>query len=129
MTASRPAFAAGRNIAIKVPQHRYAATVEFYQDTLGLPDLGARGTSHVFEFGTLRLWIDRVPHQSQTDVWLEVRTPDPDAAAEWLATRGTATRDELEPLGDVPGHWISDPAGVVLLMTTPDDDSLVSSPA
>lgn len=128
MSPRRPSFEAGRNVAIKVPQHRYAQTVEFYRDTLGLPDLGARSASHVFQFGSLRLWIDCVPHQSQTDVWLEVRTEDPDAAAEWLAARGTAVRDELEPLGDVPGHWISDPAGVVLLLTRTDEDSLLTSP-
>lgn len=116
-----PRFTAGRNIAIKVPRHRYAETVAFYRDVLGLPHVGSAPASETFQFGSLRLWIDCVPHQSQVDVWLEVRSDDPDAAARWLERRGTPVRDELEPLDGVPGHWISDPAGVVLLLTRTDE--------
>jgi hypothetical protein len=29
-----------------------------------------------------------------------------------LREAGTPVRDELEPLGDFPGNWISDPAGI-----------------
>ena len=31
-----PAFTGGRNVAIKVPEHAFEATVAFYRDTLGL---------------------------------------------------------------------------------------------
>lgn len=33
---TRPRFAPGRNIAMKVPAHEFEATVGFYRDTLGL---------------------------------------------------------------------------------------------
>jgi catechol 2,3-dioxygenase-like lactoylglutathione lyase family enzyme len=121
MQPESPRFGAGRNIAIKVPKHRYDATVAFYRDVLRLPHVGSYAASETFEFGSLRLWIDCVPHQSQVDVWLEVRSDDPDAAARWLQERGTPVRDELEPLGDMPGHWVSDPAGVVLLLARTDE--------
>jgi hypothetical protein len=125
MDEPAPAFSAGSNIAIKVPRYRWADTVAFYRDVLRLPYLGpyvgAAGESERFRFGALTLWIDCVAHQSQTDVWLEVRTADPDGAARWLSAHGTPLRDELEPLGDVAGHWISDPAGTVLLVSTRDE--------
>jgi hypothetical protein len=122
MQPDRPVFTAGRNIAIKVPKHRYAETVAFYRDVLRLPHVGTAAAYEIFEFGSMRLWIDCVPHQSQTDVWLEIRSDDPDAGSRWLQNRGTPLRDELEPLGDVPGHWVSDPSGVVLLLTRSGDE-------
>lgn len=109
-------FQAGSNIAIKVPAHRHAETVAFYRDVVRLPMVEERGDTAVFEFGPMRLWLDRVEHQSQTDVWLELRTGDLDAATAILATAGAPIRDGLEPLGDLPAHWVSDPAGVVLLL-------------
>ena len=66
-----------------------------------------------FEFGEMTLWIDRVPHQSKGDVWLELFSDDPDDA---LTRLGSPQRDELEPLDGVTGHWTSDPAGTVLLV-------------
>ena len=33
-----------------------------------------------------------------------------------LQSTGVTVRDELEPLGELPGHWIADPAGNVLLV-------------
>ena len=118
--STRPTFRAGGNIALKVPLYRYEATLAFYRDALGLPYLGSAGESHVFQYGPLRLWLDPVAHQSQVDVWLEVVTPDLAAGTAHLAAAGVPVRDELEPLGDLAGHWISDPAGVVLLLTTGD---------
>lgn len=61
----------------------------------------------------MTLWIDKVERQSQTDVWLELFSDDPDMALEKLQG---PLRDELEPLDNVNGHWTSDPAGVVLLV-------------
>lgn len=111
MTGS--AITPGKNIAIKVPLHRYDDTVAFYRDRIGLPVAREMENSTGFVFGNMTLWIDRVPHQSQVDVWLELFTDDPTAA---LTALGSPKRDELEPLDSVTGHWTSDPAGTVLLL-------------
>ena len=103
----------GRNIAIKVPSHRWHDTVAFYRDGAGLRLLRDDGTSMAFEFGSMVLWIDKVDTQSQVDVWLELFADDPDAALDRL---GSPQRDGLEPLDGVDGHWTSDPAGTVLLV-------------
>jgi hypothetical protein len=43
--------------------------------------------------------------------------PPTSSAMAHLKEAGTPVRDELEPLGDFPGHWISDPAGNILLVS------------
>ena len=98
----------GKNIAIKVPAHRWQETIEYYRDRVGLPVRRMLTDSVGFEFGQMTLWIDRVEKQSQTDVWLELFTDNPDAAVDRL---GGPVRDYLEPLEGVEGHWTSDPAG------------------
>ena len=103
----------GKNIAIKVPLHKWRDTVAFYRDRVGLPITNELTNSVGFSFGDVTLWIDRVERQSQVDVWLELFTDDPDAALRHLES---PKRDELEPLDDVNGHWTSDPAGVILLV-------------
>lgn len=103
----------GRNIAIKVPLYRYEETVAFYRDRVGLAVTRMMENSTGFGFGELTLWIDRVPHQSQRDVWLELFSDDP---AEALVRLESPQRDELEPLDSVTGHWTRDPAGTVLLV-------------
>lgn len=107
----------GQNIAIKVPLHKYAETVAFYRDKVGLKVAREMENSTGFDFNGFTLWIDRVRHQSQVDVWLELFSDDPDAS---LAALGSPQRDELEPLDSVTGHWTSDPAGVVLLLRKGD---------
>lgn len=108
----------GRNIAIKVPLHRWQETVAFYRDKVGLKPVKEMPDSVAFAFGAMTLWIDRVERQSQVDVWLELFSDDPDAALEHL---GSPKRDELEPLDGVNGHWTSDPAGAVLLLRQKKD--------
>ncbi|WP_028954914.1 glyoxalase/bleomycin resistance/dioxygenase family protein [Sulfitobacter sp. 20_GPM-1509m] len=103
----------GKNIAIKVPLHRWEETVAFYRDKVGLSVSRELDNSTGFDFGSMTLWIDRVPQQSQTDVWIELFDDDPTAA---LSRLGSPRRDELEPLTDVTGHWTSDPAGTVILL-------------
>ncbi len=103
----------GKNIAIKVPQHKWAETVAFYRDRVCLEVTKELSDSVAFSFGNMTLWVDRVERQSQTDVWLELFTDDPDQALQKLQS---PNRDALEPLDDVNGHWTSDPAGVVLLL-------------
>lgn len=103
----------GKNIAIKVPLHRWEDTVAFYREKVGLTVTRTLDNSTGFKFGSLTLWIDRVPQQSQTDLWIELFDDDPDAA---LSRLGSPRRDELEPLTNVTGHWTSDPAGTVILL-------------
>ncbi|WP_137110992.1 VOC family protein [Rhodobacter sp. SY28-1] len=103
----------GRNIAIKVPAHRWEEMLAFYRDRIGLAVRRDGPENIALAFGEITLWLDRVPQQSQVDVWLELTSDDPDAA---LAHLGSPQRDELEPLDGVSGHWTSDPAGVVLLL-------------
>jgi catechol 2,3-dioxygenase-like lactoylglutathione lyase family enzyme len=103
----------GKNIAIKVPLHRWEETVAFYRDPVGLRLAKQSPDTVAFEFGAMTLWIDRVERQSQVDVWLELFADDPDLE---LARLGSPKRDELEPLDGVHGHWASDPAGVILLV-------------
>jgi hypothetical protein len=103
----------GRNIAIKVPLYKWAETVAFYRDKVGLTVIQEQEDSVAFGFGSMKLWIDRVDRQSQVDVWLELFTDDP---VDTMAELGSPMRDELEPLDGVPGHWTSDPAGTVLLV-------------
>ena len=111
-----PAIRPGKNIAIKVPLHKWAETVAFYRDKLGLTVTREMENSTGFDFNGFTLWIDRVPHQSQVDVWLELFTDDPSGA---LTSLGSPQRDELEPLDSVTGRRTSDPAGVVLLLRQP----------
>lgn len=103
----------GKNIAIKVPLHKWEDTVAYYRDKVGLKIVKTLANSIGFAFGPMTLWIDRVERQSQVDIWLELFSDDPDGA---LAKLGSPRRDELEPLDGVNGLWTSDPAGVVLLV-------------
>lgn len=120
-----PSFTGGVNIAMKIPQADYAATVAFYRDTLGwtleeVDDTGAPTVtrSYVVDFGPCRLWLDEVPTTARSDVWLEVRTDDLGAAAERLAGAGVPIVDEVEPVDGLgsTAHWIRNPAGVVHLL-------------
>ncbi len=134
-TSQTPDFAGEKNIAVKIPRHVYEATVRFYRDVLGLPFLGHSETSESFPHGSpafdlhgMRLWLDEVPGYSKSDVWLQVQTSDVERAMAHLATEGVPVRDELEPLGDFPGHWISDPAGNILLVSQQGVDSTLIPP-
>ncbi|MFB9310049.1 hypothetical protein BJY17_000497 [Agromyces hippuratus] len=118
MTEQHPAFSGGRNIAMKVPPHRYEATVRFYRDVLQLPAVsGPNGDATGFEFGPCNLWIDHCPGLSQAEVWLELVASDTGSAAEVLENAGIARRDEIEDLGTgFDGFWISSPSDVIHLV-------------
>jgi hypothetical protein len=73
-----------------------------------------------FEFGSNQLWIDRVSGMSQAEIWLELATPDVKAAAEHLKEAGVTRCDEIEPLGDYDGFWISSPASIIHMVAKPD---------
>lgn len=114
-------FRGGVNIAMKIPKAHFEETVAFYRDVLGFElreETGEQvGRSYSLSFGPNRLWLDMVENYAQSDVWLELRTTDLEAAAEVLRRKGTATRDELERFPEgVRAHWISNPAGVVHLL-------------
>jgi catechol 2,3-dioxygenase-like lactoylglutathione lyase family enzyme len=112
-----PAFSGGANIAIKCPSHTYDQTISFYRDTLGLPLIEEEAEGCIFQFGPVRLWIDRVPNLSHPDIWLELETNDTESAAAYLKNHGVVRRDEIEQLReDFDGFWICDPAGVIHLV-------------
>lgn len=115
----RPRFRGGKNVAMKVPAHRYEATVAFYEETLGLERLPEHDTPS-FAFGPMTLWIDRVPHLSQSELWLEVQCDDAEQAEDWLRSQGVPRGDALEPLpGDFKGYWIVAPPDIVHLVSQP----------
>ena len=115
-------FRGGRNIAMKVPPHRWEATVAFYERTLGLAVRRREQASVAFEFGPGVLWIDRVDHLSHAEVWLEIVADDVPAAASHLASSGTVRCDGVEALPrDLEGFWIVNPADVVHLVARSDD--------
>jgi hypothetical protein len=112
-----PRFVAGDNVAMKVPLHRFDATVRFYRDTVGLPPIEVAPPSACFAFGALRLWIDPVPQIGHAELWLELRTPDLARAAARLQSAGVVRCDAIEALPpDLSACWISNPAGIVHLL-------------
>ena len=117
-------FAGGRNIAMKVPPHLWDATVHFYRDVVGLKVIEKSPTtppSVCFEFGANQLWIDRVDGLSQAEIWLELSTPDVQAAASHLKSAGIVRRDEIEPLPEgFEGFWIQNPASIIHMVKKPD---------
>ncbi len=113
----KPAYSGGPNIAMKVPPHRFEATVDFCRDTLGMAEIEDLKPNIVFAFGTNRLWIDRTPEVEHAELWLQVQTDDLEAAADRLERLRSIRADGIEPLADgFSGFWISSPAGVVHLM-------------
>jgi catechol 2,3-dioxygenase-like lactoylglutathione lyase family enzyme len=113
----QPTFTGGRNLAMKVPPHEFDATVRFYRDVLGLPEITTHPPSIGFKFGSCNLWIDRVAGISQAEVWLEVVTSDIAAASTHLADAGIVRRDEIEPLpAGFEAFWVSSPASIIHLV-------------
>lgn len=112
-----PKFTAGQNIAMKIPSHVYDQTVDFYRNVLQLPQITTKLPEIVFEFGDKLLWLDKVDHLSQAEIWLEIRSDDIDAAAKYLKEKGVVRRDEIEPLSQgFAGFWIASPAEIIHLI-------------
>jgi catechol 2,3-dioxygenase-like lactoylglutathione lyase family enzyme len=117
-----PRFRAGRNIAMKVPAHQYAATVRFYREILGLKSIDAKPPAVGFEFGASQLWIDAVASLSQAEIWLEIVTDDIATADRVLAAGGAVRCDHVEDLPeDMQALWISSPASIIHLVCTDRD--------
>jgi len=107
-------YKGGRNIAMKLPLRVYHQTLAFYRDTLDLPVLEEGPNGAIIDFGPIRLNLDKVPNQSQTDIWLQVTTDDTTAARSLLADR---VCDEVEALPDAfNGFWIAAPSGTIHLI-------------
>ena len=108
-------FYPGNNIAIKVPSHEFAKTVEFYRDILCLTLIEDDGI--VFDFQGKKLWIDCVNSLSQAEIWLEIRTDDVKAAKTYLSGKGVTFRDDIENLPeDFNGFWIAGPSNIIHLV-------------
>lgn len=111
-------FSGGRNIAMKVPPHRYDETVRFYRDVVGLEQIEPGNPDVSFAFGANRLWIDRVETVSQAELWLELTADDVPAAADRLEAAGVVRCDAIEELPDgFNGFWIASPADIVHLVS------------
>ena len=115
-------FRGGINIAMKIPSHLYTQTVTFYRDVLQLPLIDKQDTSVVFQFGTNRLWLDRVEQLSQAEIWLEVVTEDVSKAAQYFDSKEVTRRDEIEVLPEgFEGFWVSKPANIIHLISKSDE--------
>lgn len=124
MALGKAKFRGGRNIAMKLPERDYAKTLTFYAETLGLEVISQDEAGAIIAFGDLRLHLDRIPHQSQTDIWLEVQTNETNAARQSLAEQGVTICDEVEPLPDgFDGFWVAAPNGTIhLIDQAPEGD-------
>ncbi|MBT8143340.1 MAG: hypothetical protein KJO55_01490 [Gammaproteobacteria bacterium] len=117
----KPRFRGGINIAVKVPDHQFDATLAFYRDVLGLEQVEVDGDSRAFAFGANRLWLDPMPSLSKSEIWLELETENTSTAAEYFAKQGVARRDGVEAIpADVDGFWVCDPASNILLIHAND---------
>jgi catechol 2,3-dioxygenase-like lactoylglutathione lyase family enzyme len=96
----------GRNIAMKVPAAEFAATVAFYEKTLGFRVVSREASSVRFDHGGGHF------------LWLEIHTTDLQAAEQQLKEAGIQRCDEVELLPEgMKAFWIKNPAGVVHLVT------------
>ena len=113
-------FTAGKNIALKVPDHEFQDTVRFYREILGFADAieyTESAASVAVEFGPNVLWIDRVTTLSQAEIWLEIKTDNIAAARLELEAQGVRTRESIEPLpANIDGFWIAGPSNIIHLL-------------
>ena len=118
----KPKFEGGVNIALKIPQGKYAQTLDFYQNVLGFGleevDMKNHPTvsrSHRCQFGSNTLWLDCVPNYTHSEAWLELKVNDMETATAHLKANGIDTCDELEDIPET-NHWVMDPAGTVFIL-------------
>ncbi|MEQ8858189.1 MAG: hypothetical protein RIC56_06040 [Pseudomonadales bacterium] len=107
----------GSNVAMKIPTHQFDAAVEAYE-RLGIPVLERTAACVTFEFGPMRLHLDRVTHLSQAEIWLEFIVADRNAAAGAVERAGFTRCDGVEALpAGFPGFWVTSPAAIVHLVS------------
>lgn len=115
-------FSAGRNIAIKVPSHKYSRTVEFYKDVFGFPIIDRGPGSVIYQFGDKRLWIDSEEQISQAEMWLEIATNNVESAEKHLKKNGVVHRNRIEKLPEgFEGFWITNPTEIIHLVSSDRD--------
>jgi len=114
--ASENCIRGGRNIAMKVPPHKFEATVEAYE-ALGLPVTFRNDSMVTFLYGPMNLHIDCCPAFSQAELWLEFVSDDLRAAEKKFVTAGFDRRDEVENLPGHRGFWVCNPASIIHLVT------------
>lgn len=123
MNDSAGIYKAGKNIAIKVPEHEYHETVRFYREVLGFEDafeFDPENTSTAVKFGANILWVDSVVTLSQAEIWLEILTDDITAARDHLVKKGVQIRQSIEQLpDDVQALWIAAPGNLIHLLRKP----------
>lgn len=118
-------FSGGTNIALKIPKYKYEETVHYYKEILGLQvkeELITNPTvsrTHSVVFGPNTLWLDCVDNYTQPEIWLEINTQDVPGATSYLAQKGVTTKDEFEKIPN-DKHWVTDPAGTVMILSTPE---------
>lgn len=111
----------GIDIAMKVPPHQYQQTLDFYRQTLRLPEITDKAPATGFILGPNRLWIDEAPGISQAEVWLELFTPDSHAAEKHIEQHGVVRCDAVEPLPEgFKGGWIMNPCNIVHMLREPE---------
>ena len=116
-----PEIKGGIDIAMKVPPHQYQQTLDFYRQTLRLPEITDKAPATGFILGPNRLWIDEAPGLSQAEVWLELFTPDFHAAEKHVEQHGVVRCDAVEPLPEgFKGGWIMNPCNIVHMLREPE---------
>lgn len=111
----------GKNIAFKIPKFRFEETLAFYRSLPGfnLQPYGKpeESTSYFCKFDHITIWFDCMENYTKSDVWLELETDDLEFSKQQLHNVNTPLRPELEKLPkDLNASWISDPAGIVMLL-------------
>ncbi|GAA0341231.1 hypothetical protein GCM10009092_02200 [Bowmanella denitrificans] len=117
----KPQFTPGNNMAMKIPSHEYQATLAFYREVLALTEITSPepGSTPRFAFGDKTLWLDNVATLSQAEIWLEIVTDNPQAAAEYFNKAGIQRCDDIEPLpADFKGFWITSPSNIIHLLSS-----------
>ncbi len=110
-------FIAGKNIAMKVPPHLFVKTVAFYRDIIKLPAIKESEPYEVFEFGDKKLWIDKVDHLSQSEIWLEIECNDIKKAKAYFKNKNIIFREEIEELPKkLKAFWIAGPNDIIHLI-------------
>ena len=117
-----PKFSGGINIAIKIPKSKYEQTVRFYRDVLKLEveekpiDHPTVSRTHGVKFWPNTVWLDCVDNYTHVETWMELVTPDIEAATTYLRSNGAQIVDEIEKIPENM-HWIQDPAGNVFILS------------
>lgn len=118
-------FEGGINIAIKIPKGKYNQTVAFYREILKLEveekpiNNPTVSRTHQVKFGENIVWLDCVDNYTHSETWLELNTENVEKATQYLSSAGIETSDEFEQIPKNM-HWITDPAGTVLIVKNRD---------